>query len=258
MFTAKDIEHQRNDVNALREALDAANSNLRLERRRNVELDLKLTEAHRAHREEVRDRDGQISTLLAENSSLIARGQALHDENRELRQQLIADIASDGYQMSSGSGEFSDDPRRPRSTRHSKQESHDLKGRMKERINKGNIEAEASSNSSHKEADKKRERRQSVSKGVRKPYIEDAPTVKSRGPPASTRGFEHVNNYTTAPLPSSPLAYGADSAMTPRSNHSTVPVSGGSYTMNGDYYQEPLPQKLQSKHSSSHRKHHGK
>lgn len=247
IFTAQDIRVQRNDVGALQEALDAANTHFRTERQKNCELDAKLAGAHKAQREVARELEAvreDNSNLSTENSSLRARNQALENENFELRQLATGSAASDSYVMSGGSGESSDGIHKSKSHRHSRHESQEMKEQMKERINRGFSEAESSTpRLSRKDSVKKSGHRRSESK-ARTPYIEEAPTVKNKGPPVTTRGFEQVY-YTTAP-PGSPSVAS-----------SSTPRSFAPFPVGGDYYPEALPPKPKSsKHSSS--KHHNR
>ncbi|KAK9778167.1 hypothetical protein SCAR479_05137 [Seiridium cardinale] len=254
IFTAQDYEDQRYNVRALQEALDSSNDDVGRYKKKVGDLDQELSSSRKIVREQETKMRGLITaneTLKDTHKGLLKEIESLKDENFDLRQRLTTYSPSDPeYMMSGGSGESSDGVRRSRSKRHGKNDSQELKDRMKERINKGNQEAEASaSKSTHKDSEKKRERRQSVSKATRKPYIEEPPNTdrrERRGPPVTTRGFDHLN-YTTSPPASSPARVD-HAASSPRSSG---PSSYASYApSSGDYYPAPLPPK-----NSSTRKH---
>jgi hypothetical protein len=254
LFTAQDYQDQLLDPDALREALKVTNINLRDQRRKYQELDIKLADAHRT----IRDEQAISRGLMDENTALEEQIEGLKDENLVLRQRLASVMSSESdFVMSGGSGESSDGVKRSGSKRHSKSGSHELKDRMKQRINKGNPEAEASSSkSSHKDLEKKRERRSSMSQDTRKePYIEKLPRAdrrdRGRGPPLTTRGFEGSNYITDPPLRSSSTVGMDAAAMSPRSG---VSSSHNAYPIAGDYYPSVLPPKTDTKNSSG-RKH---
>lgn len=264
MFTAQDFDHQRFSVHALQEALGASNETVDKYKKKSAELDKDLSTARRT----VREQEATIRGLVTENSTLkddkvLLQHQLaelrndyddLSQENFDLRQQSLGPADSD-YMMTSGSGESLNNLERSRSKRHhSKHGNKNMTDRLKERINKGNPESEASSSKSRKDPEKKKEHRRSESK-TRRSYEEPPADRQLRDktrPPVTTRAYE--GNYTTTSGIGSPISSRLSSSiMAPRSSQATTSIYKPTQTT-GDYFPQPLsPEKH---HSERGRRHH--
>jgi hypothetical protein len=255
-FTDQDREDQRYNVHALQEALDAANKNLRDQKKKNLTIDEALSNSHKI----IREKEIMIRNLIEQNDNMkheivAARNQidehkdAFNDmriERDEWRQRCLSleEPVDSTAMMSGGSGHSSEGIKRSKSKRDSK----DQTDRLKTRINKPSKGEEPSS---PKLARSSSRRRRSLSidpsTSSRRPYIEE-PEDRSR-PPISG-GSRHYPNYTAASLVSPTIARMEAVAMSnvPRTSYPAVPpiYQTAGYQQQqqqgGDYVPLPLPE----------------
>ncbi|KAI1867816.1 uncharacterized protein JN550_006957 [Neoarthrinium moseri] len=251
-FTAQDREDQSLNVHALQEALTTANQHLREQKKKNLELEQQLSACRKELREtnaSLREKHDESTTLRADNSALRTQAQVDQDTMYTLRQTIAYYQESESeYLMSGGSGESSNGGKTSKHKSHSKHDGEDMKEKLKDRINRNNNEAEASTKHSHRASQvsqKKPTRARSSSRSTRtrEPYIED-PSMDRTRPPSTmaTRGFDH---YTTSPMTPA-LTSRIDQPMmspVPRTHQPGVSYTVGGYPSSGNYVVTPLPPK---------------
>ncbi|ETS85382.1 hypothetical protein PFICI_03407 [Pestalotiopsis fici W106-1] len=241
-FTAQDHDTQRFNVGALQEALDSCREEKGKYKSKAHDLDAQLN----ACKSTLREKELENRSLREENSTLRHQRDTFESEVHDLRRRLAP--SEPDYMMSGGSGESSNGLGRTRSKR---QDGQDQKNRLRERINMVNEPAPSN-------RDSIRGRRLSMSHTTA-PYPRDTVDSRpSRGPPLTTRGFQHIdatnNNYTTSAPVGSPTTFRTESLSSPRSTTSTL----NTFMTGGDYVPEPLPPKpkVDSKSSSSRKTRH--
>lgn len=271
-FTEQDRQTQRSNHGAVLEALDRANEKNEKYKKKLYDVDsLRLTAIST-----VREQNGKIAGLQEENASLKQDKAVLQQDNTALREQNevlrvqgheyrttiheltdrtnALELENDDLRrnvryypepidpeamMSGGSGESSEGLRRSRSKRSSRHGSKDFNEHMKERMNRNNPEAQASS-SKPSHGSQKKEHRRSASKVRKQPYIEEPPPDRTR-PPLTTR-FDHYTTTTTLTSPKTSRYDPPQMSPVPRTTNPTVnPYQVTGYATGGDYVPTSIP-----------------